>query len=89
MPCSRYPTVPEGTLVIDRSWSYCGDCGLGAFAHQEAHQDEAGWNPSPGGGCGVKWVHVTSSYTGAEMKSAAMQIRPDLTWVDMFPGVHD
>lgn len=86
---SRYPENAAKALVMDTSWSYCGACGLGAYPNQQAHIDIAGWNPRPGQGCGVRWEHITSSYAGDRVKRACIDSRPDLEWIDLYPGIAD
>jgi hypothetical protein len=81
---SRYPEHAAKALVIDTSWSYCGACGKGAYPQQQAHIDVAGWTPIPKGGCGCRWEHVTSSYSGPGIKKAATDMRPDLEWIDLY-----
>lgn len=84
---NRYPERLHAALIIDRSWSFCGACGRGAYPEQEIHADLAGWHPERGSGCGVKWTHVSSNYSGDKMKEGAMDMRPDLEWIDMFPNM--
>jgi hypothetical protein len=79
---SRYPAHLAETLVIDRSWSYCGACGRGAFPDQDTHADVAGWFPEPAAGCGVRWTSVTSMYFDA--KDDVVDMRPDLAWIEPF-----
>jgi hypothetical protein len=79
----RYPRHASKALIIDTSWSYCGACGKGAYPDQETHEDVADWTPVKGGGCGVRWEHVASSYCGPGIKKAATGMRPDLEWIDL------
>lgn len=89
MPSDRFPdTIPDATLVIDRSSSTCANCGKGANPSQETHEDIADWTPVPGGGCKIRWTHLSSNYAGRQQKIACVDMRPDLKWVDMFPDLH-
>lgn len=83
---SKYPERAAKALVIDTSWSYCGACGRGAYPNQQAHIDVAGWRPKKGDGCGARWEYVTSNYAGENIKRACLEVRPDLEWMDMYPG---
>lgn len=86
-PYRKYPESCAEALVIDRSASYCGNCGKDANPNQETHRDITGYNPEPGGGCGVRWKHVTSSYFGDNIEQAVRDMRPDLEWIEMFPEI--
>jgi len=69
-------------LFIDPSASYCGACEKMADPHQASH-----WKIPPGpttqpfrSGCGAPFTHLSSHYTGAAIRTAAQEIRPDLPW---------
>lgn len=86
---AHYPAHCAMALVIGTSWSHCGACGKGAYPGQKMHVDVAGWNPEPGAGCGIEWTRVTSSYVGENVEAAVRAMRPDLEWVEMFPGASE
>jgi hypothetical protein len=85
MGCQRYPTLPDDTLVIDRTASYCANCGQDANPSEQGHETKIGYGPH-GPGCGIVWTKVSSSYIGDAQKESVMDMRPDLEWVDQFPG---
>lgn len=68
---------PEGTLIIDKSESFCGDCGRYALYTELTHDSAF----AQGEGCGVAWEYVTSNYFGLGIGKFAAQARPDLKWI--------
>jgi len=71
------------TLVINRTSSYCGNCGRGADPREKTHEKVIGYFPKdhlPEPGCHTRWVLVTSEY-GPEMEGPTLKMRPDLVWV--------
>lgn len=66
------------TLIINRSDSKCGNCGMGADPKETTHDTILGYGPFTVG-CGERFVLVRSDYTG--MQAACERMRPDLAWV--------
>jgi hypothetical protein len=75
-------------LFIDSSSSYCGACGKMADPYQAQHRSVP---PGPTSqpfkpGCGVQFTHVSSHYTGRDIRAAALRMRPDLKWQPRLQG---
>lgn len=87
MGCDRYPTLPDDTLVIDRTSSHCANCGGDADPSEKAHIHKIGY--TPGEGCGITWTKVSSSYIGQNQRESVQEMRPDLEWVDQYPDFPD
>lgn len=74
------------TLFINPSNSKCGNCNKGATWREATHDTVLGYFPKgydPGPGCGVRWVYVSTEYTGYAAVEAAKDCRPDLEWIDL------
>ena len=67
------------TLIINRTDSRCGNCGLSADPDETHHNRVLGYNPGPG--CGQRFVLLDSDYRGDGTPEAAQKMRPDLEWV--------
>jgi hypothetical protein len=81
---AQYEERMKQTLVINRSDSRCGACGLNAFPTEPGHNTLAGYSAKPGQkGCGVVWKYVSTDYTDFEgTYDAVRRMRPDLEfWV--------
>lgn len=67
------------TLFINKSDSFCGECGLPANPRELTHE-KAWWDGAKG--CGIRWTKVSSEYIGLSgLKERVQQMRPDLEWV--------
>lgn len=73
-------------LIINPSASYCGECGWGAFPHEESHQTLAGYGaPYDRAGCGVEWNAVGTAYWDFEgLWDSVKEVRPDLEFVEVW-----
>ncbi len=49
-------------LIINRSESRCGNCGLGASPHENGHLTILGYQDNGSPGCGEEWDSVESDY---------------------------
>jgi hypothetical protein len=72
----------EAVLFIDQSSSYCGACGQMADPNEYRHHTIP---PGPTSqpfkpGCGARFTHLSSHYTGQGIREAAQRMRPDLPW---------
>jgi hypothetical protein len=77
---SDFETPTRRVLIVDRSRSYCAECGLGADPYETQHTTVLGASAPPDSvGCGVQWTHITSNDAGMEMALKGM--RPDLTYI--------
>lgn len=76
------PQAREVVLFIDRTWSYCGKCGQMADPFQPKHETiPPGMSSLPvRPGCRASFTHVSSHYTGPQIRRAAQVMRPDLPW---------
>lgn len=75
-------------LTINRFDSNCNNCLDGADPTEKEHNIVVGYSKREKG-CGVKWTHVTSDYSGQTQKESVMKMRPDLTWIDPISGDED
>lgn len=72
--------LPPGTIVVGGSSSKCAGCGRETLVDGVTHhRDVSGYQPQPGGGCGVEFTHIHPSYLGTDRLVADM--RPDLTLI--------
>lgn len=73
------------TLVVNPTGSWCGACGQPAYLYDKKHIQRLGYDPDPAGGCGERWVFVTSDYTDfAGLYKTIQAERPDLVFVHLF-----
>ena len=85
---SKYPECAREALIVDRFHSSCGACGKGADPAQKTHRDVVTYmvGVTKDAGCGVRWTQIASMYVGPGARKAAEELRPDLEWVDLYPG---
>lgn len=75
----RYSNLPAATILIgSSSYSHCNNCGKDADPHAATHEDVAGYQSEPGGGCKIRYEYVYSTYFGDDAERAAKGMRPDL-----------
>lgn len=72
----------SGLLVVNLWESRCDECGKGCDPYAKAHEVEIGLGAGGAAGCGAAWDRVGSDYTGMEKR--VREMRPDLTWVDLW-----
>lgn len=81
--------IPVETLIIDRWYSRCNNCGFDCDPYEKEHLTNLGYDEeirkTPG--CGVKWTHITSGYIGFGVENSIMAMRPDLIFIDPTSGV--
>lgn len=69
------------TLIINRSSSHCGNCGVDADPYEKRHDTKLGYGAQNGeAGCHHFWQYVTSEYSN--MRKSCLEMRPDLVWLD-------
>lgn len=77
--------MPEltATLIVSTTHSYCGHCRKntllrdGQGAPVTHHVDVCGYSPKPGGGCGARFVDISTDCWGVSPERLR-EIRPDL-----------
>ncbi len=87
---SKYPNLPDATLIINPWESDCNNCGWGANPDATTHNKLLpGYSTNaPTEGCGIEWTHVTSDYVGS-IGDAAGKYRPDLIFIDQAETFQD
>ena len=71
-------------LIVNKSDSFCGNCGQSADPSEGAHETVfgLGLREQVGRGCGVVWKRVGSEYRGGGIENSVREMRPDLEWSD-------
>lgn len=77
----RNKTLPEGTILVDRWYSSCNNCGRQVLPESKTHEDVSGYSrDGEGQGCGVLFTHISDEYYGAN-EEIIRSMRPDLEYV--------
>ncbi|MFF8618821.1 hypothetical protein [Streptomyces sp. NPDC015350] len=74
------PSAAEvtATLYVGDFESRCGNCNEPTLLHGvHRHTDISGWQPTPGGGCGARFVNIASR-SRAVTDARLRELRPDL-----------
>jgi hypothetical protein len=82
LPTMRYEDLPAGTILVGSSSSRCNNCGAETLVSGvEKHIDVSGYKATKNAGCGIKFTHIFSTYTGEAAARACKEMRPDLEFI--------
>jgi len=83
MERKRALALEKNALSIDDWSSTCVNCGQGAIPEEKTHESVIGYGVADGTkGCGIKWEFLTSMYGNNISSKYAVEMRPDLKWID-------
>lgn len=63
------------TIIVNRSESYCSECGKTALYDEKCHETPCGYDRHEG--CGAEWLDLATNYFGMDVSGC----RPDLPYI--------